>query len=306
MTTTAQLARLIDRHCQGEGITQTAVSRLKLMRSFSPTEAIPWSYSPSLCLVSQGAKGCVIGNQQWIYNAERYLVVSVDLPVMSQIISASENAPFLSLHLSFDPGMVARFLALPASSSDHGPLLATNATDQALVDACIRLVSLLDNPDDIAYLAPLIEQEIIYRLVKNGAAPVLSHIVKEQGSAISRAVTWIKANYQQAFSIQTLAQQVGLSSSVLHERFKQATALSPMQYRTHIRLHEARRMMVFENVDAAAAAYRVGYGTPAQFSREYRRLFGLPPASDAAALRSSNRPGIGPAVAGGVRLENLA
>lgn len=282
------LACLIARHAKVDGINDTPIERLRLMRSHSPTLPIPWAYRPSLCVVAQGAKAALWNGQSYRYDPSCYLVVSVDLPAVSHIAKASVDEPFLSFHLGFDTALVARYVeALP-----WAPLaapMATTPTEPELADACFRLLSLLDTPEDIAALTPLIEQEIVYRLVKGGAGATLRHIAGNLGdNAVGRAVQWVKGHFCEPFTVQELASEVGLSESVLFERFKALTALSPIHYRTSLRLHEARRLMVFEGFDAAQAAYRVGYGTPSQFSREYRRFFGHSPAADAGRLRQGH------------------
>lgn len=251
---------------------------------------MPVLYTPSLCLVAQGRKQAVLGGQIYQYDPAKYLVVSMDLPVIGSVVRASREQPYLCLHLQLDLGMLAEMAAkhLPLNDRVRPTAgFAFNDVTPAIADACTRLVELLDTPDDIDALAPLTEREILYRLARGPAAEMLQHIVNNGSTLarVSRVIGWIKAHFTEQFTIKALAAQARMSESALHAHFKAATNMSPLEYRAHLRLQEARRLMVVEGADAAQAGFRVGYFSPSQFSREYRRLFGAAPATDAERIR---------------------
>ncbi|KYF72723.1 AraC family transcriptional regulator [Sorangium cellulosum] len=287
-----ELSALIVRHTAADGMHACELPRVTLIRSSRPTLPMPALYTPSLCLVTQGRKQAVLGGRLYDYDAARYLVVSVDLPVVGSVIEASMAAPYLCLQLHLDMGMLGELVLerFPVDRAAPPPAgLGIHEVTPALVDACARLVALLDTPEDIAALGPLIEREILYRLVTGPAAEMMRHIARSGGglARVSRVISWIKAHYAEPFTIEALAAHAGMSESSLHAHFKSATMMSPLQYRAQLRLQEARRLMVAEGVEAAQAGFRVGYDSPSQFSREYRRLFGAPPAMDASRLRAS-------------------
>ena len=245
-------------------------------------------HDPAFCLIAQGRKQVMLGEQTLIYDPARYLVVSVDLPVVGHIVEASPERPYLGIKLNLDMAALGELVAdLDEPPPGNPPGLAVYDADPALIDAVCRLLRLLDRPDDAAVLAPLIEREILYRLLKSDHGAMLRHIAAARGrlTQVSRAIGWIKRNYAQPFRIDSVADAAGMSPSSLHEHFKAVTSMSPLQYQKQLRLQEARRLMLAEAVDAATAGFRVGYESPSQFSREYRRLFGTPPASDVAQLR---------------------
>lgn len=289
-----EFAELILRHTPSDGVHPCALPRVTLIRSSGPTMPMPVIYRPSVCLVAQGRKQAVLGDAMLVYDAAKFLVVSVDLPVVGSVIEASRQAPYLCLQYDLDPALLSDLVLAyaPAEKSlaqETG--LALHAMSPALADACRRLVALLDTPGDSPALAPLIEREILYRLVTGPAAPMMRHIATGDGSLarVSRAISWIKAHYDQPFEVEALADLAGMSPSSLHAHFKAVTRMSPLQYRGMLRLQEARRLMVAEGTDAAQAGFRVGYNSPSQFSREYVRLYGLAPAADAARVRAETR-----------------
>jgi AraC-like DNA-binding protein len=242
--------------------------------------------------VAQGRKQVIAGKGVHIYDVENYLIVSVDVPVISQVLEASADKPFLALLLRIDPTVV-RELVLEsdvegAGREDPEPALAVSAVEPALLDACVRLLRLLDSPRDIPVLAPLAEREILYRLLRGEQTSRISQLAYAESRLrdINRAIGWIRRTFREALSVETLASQARMSPSALHHHFKAVTGMSPLQYQKHLRLREARRLMLSEAVDAAMAGHSVGYESPSQFSREYRRLFGAPPARDIANLRA--------------------
>ncbi|MBM7059456.1 AraC family transcriptional regulator [Pseudomonas sp. UL073] len=288
----AELAVLLRRLTPSEGVHESAVPGLFLVRCDEPTLPVQGLCKPSLCIIAQGRKDVRLGSEWFVYDPLTYLVASVALPVSGQVTQATPEQPYLSLRLDFEPAQVARLIADagPIGVPNGGPsrALYVDRLDVALLDAVIRLVRLLETPRDIAMLAPLIQREIFYRLLHSPQGQILHEIAlaDSQGHRIARAIDWLNQNYDQQLRIEDLARTVNLSTSTLHHRFKAVTALSPLQYQKQLRLQEARRLMVTEGLEASAASYRVGYESPSQFSREYSRLFGAPPLRDLARLRN--------------------
>lgn len=287
----ARLAAAIARRTSGDEDQATAISSLGLFRRERLTDPCPCEIQPSIVLVATGAKQLLIGDLPYIYDIKRFVIASLDLPGTSQVLEASPEKPCLGLVFRLDMRLLAELIAhvrLPSTRHrlpDGSAAIGTLTPD--LLGPFARLLDLLDAPDDIAVLAPLIEREIHYRLLKTDAASRLMQIasVGSQGHRIARAIDWMKVNYKTPISIDDLAAHVQMSPSSLHHHFRQLTAMSPLQYQKWMRLNEARRMMLNENRDAASAAFEVGYESPSQFSREYSRLFGAPPKRDIGNLR---------------------
>jgi AraC-like DNA-binding protein len=291
MKNTTELAEIVGRHLTYDSIEPCALPRVKLIRSSSTTDSMPVIYEPTLCLVVQGRKRVVLGDLEYVYDASQYLVVSVDLPLMGSILNASKERPFLCISLDLDLKVLSELLLefggnAPATESKPG--LALSTVTPGLLDAALRLLRLLDTPNDISALAPLAEREILYRLLAADQSGMVRHIANGQSrlSQISRAIGWIKTHYAENFTIERVADEAGMSPSSLHQHFKEVTTYSPLQYRTRLRLQEARRIMVADAVDAANAGFTVGYESPSQFSRDYTRVFGSPPLQDARRLRA--------------------
>ncbi|PSJ57483.1 AraC family transcriptional regulator [Kumtagia ephedrae] len=286
-----QLADVIERRTAGDEDCPTAIPYLTFFRREKLTDPNPCLIEPSIVFVAQGAKQLLIGNQAYTYDVDRFLIASLDLPGSSQVLQASPDKPCLGLALRLDLRVItelAGHVRLPPSrdrGTDGSAALGT--VTQAMLEPFGRLLALLDRPDEIAVLAPLIEREIHYRLLKSDVAPRLLQIaaVGSHSQRIARAIDWIKVNYARPLSIEELAAHVQMSTSTLHHHFRQLTAMSPLQYQKWMRLNEARRMMLNEGMDAAGAAFQVGYESPSQFSREYNRLFGAPPKRDIGSLR---------------------
>lgn len=290
------LASLIERYSGSDGMHQTALSHVTLWRSARVTEPLHTLYKPALCIVAQGRKRTQLADQILIYDAAKYLVVSVDLPIAGQVIEASEDKPYLCLQLDIDPAMLTALMlesglkdTKPPAASSLELGLAVSAVTPDLLDATVRLMRLLDTPSDIPVLAPMIEREILYRALhgEHGARLRQIALADSHLSQVNRAIGWIKAHYAEPFSIEEVAKAAGMSASALHQHFKAVTALSPLQYQKQIRLQEARRLILARAFDAATAGHNVGYESPSQFSREYSRLFGAPPVRDIARLRAS-------------------
>lgn len=287
----ARLAEFIARFMPSDGLADCDLPRVTLIRSSSPTLPMPVVYEPSICLIAQGRKQVALGDRMLVYDAEQYLVASVDMPVVGSVIGASRSAPYLCLQYKFDlAALSALSLEMGLPASDREPAgLALHRLTPSLLDAFIRLVALLEAPADISVLAPLIEREILYRLLTGSTAALMQHIASHDGSLarVSRAIGWIKSHYREPLTIEALAGHAGMSPSSLHAHFKSVTRLSPLRYRAQLRLQEARRLMIAEGLEAAQAGFRVGYESPSQFSREYVRLYGAAPATDAGRARTA-------------------
>jgi AraC-like DNA-binding protein len=289
----SEIIELIEKYTGGvDGAHEAAIPRVKLFRFSTPTEPLHALHEPSICLVVQGKKRVLIGDQALDYDAGRFLAASVDVPVVGQVIEASKDAPYLCFKLEIDRAMLAA-LALemgPAVESGDPSLgMALSETTPELLDAALRLLRLAETPRDIPMLAPLAERELLYRLLAGEFGARLRH-ADSKLSQVNRAIGWIKQNFREAFSVDTLASEARMSTSALHLHFKQVTSLSPLQYQKQMRLQEARRLIFAEAMDAAHAAHEVGYDSPSQFSREYRRLFGAPPVQDVTRLREAALP----------------
>jgi len=269
----------------------TAIPGVSLYRRDAPTAPVSGLYEPSVCMVVQGAKRVLLGDEAYVYNSQQYLITSVHLPTMVQIIEASPEDPYLGLKLKLDPREVLQLMVdsnLPAPRAQRSSRgMATAAVTMPLLNAFQRLVDLLADERDIPILAPVIQREIIYRLLVGEQGARLRQIAAagSQGQQIARAIDWLKGNFSQSVRIDELAAQANMSTSTFHHHFRSLTALSPLQFQKQLRLHEARRLMLAESLDAATAALEVGYESPSQFSREYSRLFGAPPLRDISHLR---------------------
>lgn len=288
-----ELACLIERLTKEDGPQPTAISALNLFRFSRPSEFLHSVFKPVVCLVAQGSKRMMLGDEMYIYDPSRYLLVTVDLPVASQVIEATPAAPYLSLSLDIDTAQVGALIAemkLPdtPNRATSGRGIAVGCLDALLQDAFLRLLRLLEQPQHIDVLAPLIMREIFYFLLVGDQGDKLRRIAFGSGETqnIVRALHWIKHNFAQPLRIEEIAREVHLSPSAFHHNFKALTAMTPLQYQKQLRLQEARRLMLGDALDAATAGLRVGYESASQFNREYHRLFGDPPRRDIARLRS--------------------
>jgi AraC-like DNA-binding protein len=270
---------------------ETAVPGLILARRDEPSKPVSIMYEPRICVIAQGAKRVMLGDDSYVYDAHHYLVTSVDLPTFVQVIKASPEKPYLGLVMRLDQREISQLMVdsnLPpprAQQSSRG--MATGEVTLPLLTAFKRLIDLLDEPKDIPILAPIIQREIFYRLLVGDQGARLRQMPSagSQSNQIARAIYWLKGNFTQSLRINDLAAQVNMSTSTFHHHFRAVTAMSPLQYQKWLRLNEARRLMLAENQDATTAAFQVGYESPSQFSREYNRLFGAPPLRDITNLR---------------------
>ncbi|MDB5986330.1 MAG: bacterial regulatory s, tetR family protein [Nevskia sp.] len=281
------MASIIARFAASDGEYSTAISSLFFNRRSSPTQPLHLAQWPCFALVVQGAKSLGLGREIYRYGVGDYLVVSIDLPVVSRVTQASPAAPHLGLGMAIAPdrlrevlGRVKLATSIVAPDAMRG--VAVNAAPADLLDAAVRLLRLLDRPADIPVMAPLIEQEILYRLLTGPFGPRLLQIAMTEtpSNKIGQAIAWLRENFKRPLRIEQLAKRVGMSVSSLHHHFKAVTAMTPMQYQKQLRLHEARRLMLMERLDVGTAGYNVGYQSPSQFSREYSRLYGLSPLRD--------------------------
>lgn len=285
------LADLIDRHAPGDGIHASALPGVSLVRSATPTLPIPVIYEPTLCIVAQGRKRAVLGTTAYVYDPAEYLVASVGLPVMGSVIDASADRPYLSLQLSLDATVLAELaIRHPASASQADHLasgLSLNRSTPELLDATVRLLRLLDSPRDIDALAGITLQEILYRLLTGPSGDIVRSMAHAGSrlNQVARAIVWLRAHYREPCPVEQLADIAGMSRSSFHAHFKAVTSMTPLEFRTQLRMMEARRLMVGESLDAASAGFSVGYDSPSHFSRDYARLFGMPPSRHAATLR---------------------
>lgn len=269
----------------------TAIPGLSIFRRSEPTEPITGMYEPSICLVAQGAKCVQLGDDSFVYDANHYLITSVHLPTTVQITQASQEKPYLGLRLTFDPREISQLMAdsqlPPPRTQQSSRGMATGEVELPLINAFQRLVDLLNSEQDIPILAPIIQREIIYRLLVGEQGLQLRKIAAagSQSQQIARAIEWLKGNFSQQLRIEDLAEKASMSTSTFHHHFRTMTALSPLQYLKQVRLQEARRLMLAEHLDSATASFQVGYESPSQFSREYSRLYGMPPLRDITNLR---------------------
>jgi len=269
----------------------TAIPGLSLYRRDEPTQPESHMYEPSICMIAQGAKRVLLGDDTYVYGESHFLITSVDLPTVVQIIKASREKPCLVLMLKLDRREISQLmvdsnLPLPhPQQSSRG--MATGEFTLPLLTAFQRLIDLLAEPKDIPILAPIIQREIFYRLLVGDQGARLRQMASSgsQSQQITRAIDWLKDNFTRPLRIDDLATEVNMSTSTFHHHFRTLTAMSPLQYQKWLRLNEARRLMLIENQDAATVAFQVGYESPSQFSREYGRLFGAPPLRDITSLR---------------------
>lgn len=287
-----KLADLIIAHTPEEGITETAIPGLQLFRKNSPSSFVCTVYEPALCVVVQGSKTVKLGDKEIFYGPLTYMATAVELPVTGQVNDASEDAPYLALKMTIDPKDVADLLLEMGADlrvkPDQCPCgLCVASVDYGILDAVSRLVELLEYPTHIKMLAPLIKRELIYRsLVGEMGSRILNFVrTDSQANRIARVIEKLKEGFAEPLRVGQLAESMNMSESALYHTFKEVTRMSPVQYQKKLRLHEARRLMLSEGLEASTASYKVGYESPSHFSREYSRMFGAPPRADVIKLR---------------------
>lgn len=270
---------------------ETDIPDFSLFRANEPTQVASVVYVPSICAIIQGEKHVILGDDNFTYNPESFLLAAIDLPTIVQINEASQDKPLLGMRLDLDQRELSQLMIenrLPAPKPHQTSRgMATGEMTDLLLEAFKRLVELLDQPQDIPIMAPLIKREIYYRLLTGDQGTRLRQMISSssQSSQIAQAIKWLRLNFSKPLRIEDLAAQASMSKSTFHQHFRELTAMSPLQYQKNLRLNEARRLMLLERMDASTAAFQVGYESPSQFSREYSRLFGAPPSRDVSGLR---------------------
>ncbi|MBS1790252.1 MAG: AraC family transcriptional regulator [Acidobacteria bacterium] len=287
-----ELVERIARALPEDGTLDVSAS-FRLARSSKPTEPIHSMYQPAFCVVAQGHKQALLGEEVFRYDPGHYLIYTVDLPLTFQVAEASTERPYLGFRLNLDSSLVASVMMESGIELKKGnaslKAMDVSPMDANLLDAVVRLVRLVDAPVEGKVLAPLIIREIVFRLLAGGQSSRLSHLLALGADTcrISKAIGHLRENFDRPLKIEDVARELGMSVSGFHHHFKSVTAMSPLQFQKQIRLQEARRLMLGEDLDAASAGFRVGYEDPAYFSREYKKLFGAPPQRDIAKLRSN-------------------
>lgn len=291
-----ELADRLARLSPDNGMHDTALRHLKVIRIDTPTPCTPAIYEPRLCIVVQGRKIAALGEQVFHYDPLHYLVVSMTLPLVGQVIEATPDKPYLCLRLDIDPDLISGLIldlggGVPAAGAGSTCAAYAARMTSPLLDAVLRLVRLLDTPEDLPLLAPMAMREIFYRVLLGDLGHHLRDLTVRDSRAqrTARAVEYLRTRYLEPLRVEELARSAHMSVSSLHHNFKAATMMSPLQYQKQLRLHEARRLMLAEGLEASVAAHRVGYESPSQFSREYKRLFGAPPRSEISQVRAAMR-----------------
>ncbi len=286
-------AVLLDKLCPQDGSHATAIPGLYLTRS--STIGVPRTSLTQavMCVVAQGSKSVLMNGERYVYDPSRYLLVSLDLPLVGQIEEATHARPFLgcSFVLNFEEisGLLIEAKIPPRRNEPVRPGLIVGRLDEALLDAIQRLAGLTQHPEQVAVIAPLIRREIYYRLLLSEHSGLLQRMVAKNGRArrIATGLGWLRQNATRSIRMEELARELHMSRSTMHAWFRSVTSMSPLQFQKQLRLHEARRIMLSESLDANTAGRRVGYESPSQFSREYGRFFGAPPVRDIENLRRS-------------------
>lgn len=271
----------------------TPVPGLTLYRNTAPTAPNPCTYEPSLLVIPQGSKRVDLGKLSYVFGGATFLLTSIELPIVSRVCAASVEQPYLAFFLKLDMGMVRDVLhseetSIPAPPAGTRGMVLGEANAELLAPCC-RMVQLLSTPRDIPFFSKLLQREIIYRLLQGAQGDRLRSVatLADQNYRTAKAVAWLRDNFEKTLNVDDLASMIGMSRSTLHHHFRSLTAMSPLQFQKQLRLHAARQKMLTEDVDAASAAFEVGYESPSQFNREYKRFFGQPPMRDIQALRAS-------------------
>jgi AraC-like DNA-binding protein len=292
----AALARKIASVVGKEENRITEIPGVSLHRRTAPTPPCRAIYHPGIIVVAQGRKQVNLGRTSFIYDDSHFLLTAVDLPIVSWVAEASEEVPCLVLSLKIDMSMVRELLSREeihvAEGPADSPAMSIGETTPGFLSACCRLLDLLDSPHDIPFLSGLIQREIIYRILRGPEGARLRAVATlgDQSHRTGKAIAWIAANYAKPLRVEELAQMASMGVSTLHHHFRMLTAMSPLQYQKQLRLQSARSLMLNNGLDAASAAFEVGYESATQFNREYSRFFGQPPMRDVRALLSPGAP----------------
>jgi AraC-like DNA-binding protein len=285
-----ELASRMSRLCVNDGC-NPAGDGLNLYRHSNVSQPVHGLYSPSICVIAQGAKEVMLGDERLRYDPTHFILASLDIPVVTQVVGATPKRPFLGLKLDLDPSLIASVSVeagvAPGRSESSVRSIAVSKLNADLLDAFVRLIRLVDTPSDYRVVSPLIIREIIYRLLTSDQGPRMRQMASYGGHThrITKAVQTLRTKFNESLSIEDLAGDLGMSVSSFHQHFKTATSMSPLQFQKLLRLQEARRLLLTEDLDASSAAVRVGYDDASQFTREYKRLFGDPPMRDVARFK---------------------
>ncbi|HHF0487017.1 AraC family transcriptional regulator N-terminal domain-containing protein [Vibrio antiquarius] len=288
-----KLAKHIEKWANGANQYDTEIPGLRFSRWATPTPPTSYTHNPSICLIAQGRKRVLLGEDSFVYDANHFLISSVDLPIIANIIEASEDKPYLGVIMELDLTEISQLIVdseLTFNQSKEAQKgIAVGELSEPLLDAFLRLIELLDEGQSIKILAPMIKREIFYRLLITEQGARLNQIVTagSHSHQIAKAIDWLKNNFVKPLSVSELAAYSGMSKSAFYTHFRSMTSMTPLQFQKKLRLSEARRLMLTENLDAMATTFKVGYESPSQFSREYSRLFGAPPSKDIKSLRES-------------------
>ncbi|MGB8013152.1 MAG: AraC family transcriptional regulator [Terriglobales bacterium] len=292
----AELARKIASLVGNEENRITEIPGVSLHQRTSPTPPCRTTYHPGIIVVAQGSKEVNLGPTSFIYDESHSLLTAVDLPIVSWVAAATDKVPCLVLSLRLDMSMVRELLGREeihvAEAPSDSPAMSIGKTTPEFLNACCRLLDLLDRPQDIPFLSGLIQREIIYRVLRGRAGARLRAVATlgDQSHRTAKAIAWITANYAKPLRVEELAELASMGVSTLHHHFRMLTSMSPLQYQKQLRLQSARNLMLNNGLDAASAAFEVGYESPTQFNREYSRFFGQPPMRDIRALISPGAP----------------
>jgi AraC-like DNA-binding protein len=292
----AELARKIASLVGKEENRITEIPGVSLHRRTSPTPPCRTTYHPGIIVVAQGSKQVNLGPTSFIYDESHFLLTAVDLPIVSWVAEATEEVPCLVLSLKLDMSMVRELLGREeihvAAAPSDSPAMSIGKTTPEFLNACCRLLALVDSPQDIPVMSGLIQREIIYRVLRGRVGARLRAVATlgDQSHRTAKAIAWITANYAKPLRVEELAELASMGVSTLHHHFRMLTAMSPLQYQKQLRLQSARNLMLNNGLDAASAAYEVGYESATQFNREYSRFFGQPPMRDVRALLSPGAP----------------
>lgn len=293
-----RILAMAERIGNAEGVTQTIIPFLSIIRRSQQTSLIPVILTPAFCLILRGTKKLHLGRDIIHYHAGDYLVSVIDMPASAQIIGAAEKLPYIGLRIDFTTKEIASVIMeaginvkLTDKKLSTGSFIGKSDTE--LLDLFVRLLTLIDKPQESRFLSELIKREMIFRLLSGEYRHLFFQQVlfDQQADGVGKAIEWIKQNYARPFTVEELAKSNNMSISGLHHKFKAITTMGPLQYQKQLRLQEARRLMLSGSMDVTAAALEVGYESPSQFSREYRRLFGLPPLKDIKAVRENSATG---------------
>lgn len=281
----AELVECLAKRCVNDGANPVAQD-LHFYRHSNPSQPVHGVYSPSICIIAQGAKEVLLGEERFRYDPANYLLCSLDVPVVTRVVDATPEKPYLGMKFDIDPTLIASVSVeagiSPVRAESSVKSIAVSKLEGELLDAFVRLMRLLDAPSDYRVVSPLVTREIVYRLLKSDQGARLRQMAVFGGNTnrITKAVQTLKTRFSESLNIEDLAGDLGMSVSSFHQHFKTATSMSPLQFQKLLRLQEARRLLLTEDLDASSAAVRVGYDDASQFTREYKRLFGDPPMKD--------------------------